>query len=325
MSDAELDAAGVHDPRVRGCYLRCRELNAAHGRTYFLATRLLAPAQRPAVHALYGLARLTDDIVDTAPPGTPVCEVAAHLEELADALQAGLSARVSEHPVLGAVIDAVSRYRIDPDLFRDFFGSMRMDLSVTGYRDRAALEVYMRGSAEVIGLQVLPVLGTVTAADEAAPYAAALGKAFQLTNFLRDVGEDLDRGRVYLPADELAVFGVDRALLEWCMERRTTDPRLRAALAEQHAVTRSVYAYAKTGIAMLDPVSRPCVTTAFCLYGAILDRIETSGFAVFAVRARVGRARRLQVAGPALARAMWARRHYGKSRPPAVAVPGGAR
>jgi phytoene synthase len=94
------------------------------------------------------------------------------------------------------------------------------------------------GSAEVIGLQVLPVLGAVRPQSEAAPYAAALGKAFQLTNFLRDVAEDLDRGRVYLPADELAAFRVDRDLLHWCRDHRRTDTRVRAALAAQHDLAR---------------------------------------------------------------------------------------
>jgi phytoene synthase len=160
----------------------------------------------------------------------------------------------------------------------------------------------------VIGLQVLPVLGTVVPREAAAPHAAALGKAFQLTNFLRDVGEDLDRGRVYLPADELAAFGVDRALLEWCRARRVTEPRVRAALADQHARTREVYAFAQAGIALLEPAARPCVATAFSLYSRILNEIENSGFAVFARRARVGRLRRVAVAGPALAWALWARR-----------------
>ena len=96
------------------------------------------------------------------------------------------------------------KYGIAWELFDDFLGSMRMDLTITDYPDRAALDRYMYGSAEVIGLQLLPVLGTVCAREEAAPYAAALGKAFQLTNFLRDVDEDLERGRIYLPADELA-------------------------------------------------------------------------------------------------------------------------
>jgi 15-cis-phytoene synthase len=323
MTGAELDAAGIRDPLLRGSYERCRELNAAHGRTYYLATMLLGRAQRPGVHALYGLARWADDIVDTAPPGTAPGQVAARLERLADDLEAGLLSGASDHPILAAVIDTAARYRINAALFRDFFASMRMDLAVTDYPNRAALDVYMYGSAEVIGLQVLPVLGSVVPLAEAAPYAAALGKAFQLTNFLRDVGEDLDRGRVYLPADELAAFGVDRALLQWCRDRRTTDPRVRAALADQHAITRSVYAYAKTGIAMLDPVSRPCVATAFLLYGGILDRIEDCGFAVFAQRARVGQLRRLQVAGPAMARAVWARRR-GLARRPAIPVPEGA-
>jgi len=178
---------------------------------------------------------------------------------------------------------------------------------VTSYPDRAALDRYVRGSAEVIGLQVLPVLGTVGPQHEAAPHAAALGKAFQLTNFLRDVAEDLDRGRVYLPADELAAFGVGADLLRWCRAHRRTDPRVRAALADQHATTRAIYRHASAGIALLEPVSRPCVATALALYSEILDRIEDIDFAVFAQRARVGKVRRLQVAAPALARALWAR------------------
>lgn len=315
MIRAELDAAAVRDPLLRAAYERCRQLNARHGRTYYLATKLLPPARRPAVHALYGLARRADDIVDEAPPGTGAGRVAAGLAAVAGALTVGLRAGHSEDPLLAAVVDTAVRYRIAPGLFEDFFASMRMDLTVRGYADRAALDVYVHGSAEVIGLQVLPVLGTVCPVAEAEPYAAALGKAFQLTNFLRDVGEDLDRGRVYLPADELAAFGVDWALLEWCRAHRTTDPRVRAALAEQHARTRESYAFARDGIALLAPESRPCVATALTLYSRILAEIEASGFAVFARRAKVGRLRRIGVAGPALAQALWARRPSRPSRP----------
>ena len=309
MIGTELDAAGLRDPGLRTAYRRCRELNARHGRTYYLATKLLTRAQRPAVHALYGFARWADDIVDTAPPGTDTALIAARLDDLEAGLSAGLRDGHSEHPVLAAVVDTAARYRIAPALFADFMRSMRMDLEVSGYADRAALDTYVRGSAEVIGLQVLPVLGTAGPPAAAAPYAAALGRAFQLTNFLRDVAEDLDRGRVYLPADELAAFGVDRGLLGWCRAHGRTDPRVRAALAEQHAVTRAIYRYAARGIALLDPVSRPCVATALTLYSGILDRIEDADFAVFAQRARVGTLRRARVAAPALARAVWARGH----------------
>ncbi|MGH3096679.1 MAG: phytoene/squalene synthase family protein [Streptosporangiales bacterium] len=292
---------------LRAAYRRCRELNARHGRTYYRASTLLTRAQRPAIHALYGFARWADDIVDTPPPGSGPAELRAHLDRLGGDLTSALRRGYSDHPVLAAVVDTAARYRIAPELFDDFLDSMRMDLTVTEYPDRASLERYVRGSAEVIGLQVLPVLGTVVPAEEAAPYAAALGRAFQLTNFLRDVAEDLDRGRVYLPLDELAAFGVDRDLLTWCRTRRRTDSRVRAALAEQHATTRAVYRFARTGVAMLHPVSRPCVSTALVLYSEILDRIENSDFAVFTHRATVGTARRTQVAGGALVRALWAR------------------
>ncbi|GLY69604.1 phytoene/squalene synthase family protein [Amycolatopsis taiwanensis] len=300
-------AAGRSDPWLRAAYQRCERLNARHGRTYYLATRLLPRARRPAVHALYGFARWADDIVDNPPPGTTAEMIAARLDELGGALFAGLRRGHSDHPVLAAVVDTASRYGLGEALFRDFLASMRMDLTVTDYPDRAALDVYVHGSAEVIGLQVLPVLGTVVRPEEAAPYAAALGKAFQLTNFLRDVAEDLDRGRVYLPADELGTFGVDRHLLAWCRSTGRTEPRVRAALADQHAITRAVYDFARQGVELLRPVSRPCVATALVLYSEILDRIEDSGFAVFSHRARVGWARRARVATGALPRALWVR------------------
>jgi phytoene synthase len=170
----------------------------------------------------------------------------------------------------------------------------------------------MHGSAEVIGLQMLPVLGTVCPREEAAPYAAALGKAFQLTNFLRDVDEDLQRGRVYLPADELAAYRVDRDILTWCHTNRRTDVRVRKALTEQHAATRRVYEVARKGIEMLDPRSRPCVAAAYTLYSEILDRIENIDFAIFDQRATVGTGRRLQVAGIGLCRAWRARLTHGR-------------
>lgn len=313
MIRSELDAAGVRDPALRDAYLQCRMLNAEHGRTFFLATRLLAPEQRPAVHALYGFARRADDILDDFDAGLTESQRAERLQRLSTQLFNQLVQHQDDgdDPCLRAVVHTAHRYGIPWEMFDDFLTSMRMDLTVTDYPDRAALERYMHGSAEVIGLQMLPVLGTVVAREEAAPYAAALGKAFQLTNFLRDVDEDLQRGRVYLPADELAAHRVDRDMLAWCHVTRRTDARVRRALTEQHATTRRVYEFARRGIELLDVRSRPCVAAAYTLYSEILDRIENIDFAIFNQRATVGTGRRLQVAGLGLAQAWRARRTHG--------------
>lgn len=296
MTDRELTAAGITDPALRHDYTECRRLNARHGRTYFLATRLLPSAHRPAVHALYGFARRADDIVDDLSAGTAPAERAAALSawerELVDGLRTGLS----REPVVRALADTVRRHHIAHRHFTDFMTSMRMDLDTPGYADYAALRAYMHGSAAVIGLQMVPVLGTVTTPEEAEPHAAALGVAFQLTNFVRDVGEDLDRGRVYLPADLLAAHGVDRGLLRWSRQTGRSDPRIRAALEDAGALTRAVYREAEPGIAMLAPVSRPCVRTAFRLYSQILDAAAAAGWPVLHRRVTVSRPRRAALA-----------------------------
>ncbi|HEX8519334.1 MAG TPA: phytoene/squalene synthase family protein [Pseudonocardia sp.] len=304
---AELDAAGITDPALRDAYATCRALNAAHGRTYFLATRLLPPARRPAVHALYGFARYADEIVDDLGDDRPVTEKAAQLDALTAAMQDALRGGPTDVPVLAALADTARRYAIDHAHFTDFMVSMRMDTTVTEYATFDELAVYVHGSAAVIGLQMLPILGTTVPRAEAEPPAAALGVAFQLTNFLRDVGEDLDRGRVYLPRDELAAFGVDRDLLAWCRRTRRRDPRVRRALAHLVAHTRGTYRRAEPGVAMLEPVSQACVRCAFVLYRGILDEIEAADYDVLARRVTVPNRRRAAVALPGLARALTAR------------------
>ncbi|SDC47484.1 phytoene/squalene synthase family protein [Streptomyces prasinopilosus] len=296
MTRRELDAAGITDPALRADYTRCRRLNARHGRTYFLATRLLPVERRSAVHALYGFARWADDIVDDLGRPRAPEERDLLLRRLEGDLAHGLRTGGGDEPVVRAVADTSARYGIEHALFADFLASMRSDLHVTDYPTYADLRAYMHGSAAVIGLQMLPVLGTVTPREEAAPHAADLGVAFQLTNFLRDVGEDLDRGRVYLPADLLAAHGVDRPLLEWSRRTGRRDARIRAAFAAAEAMTRKVYRAAEPGIAMLDPRVRPCIRTAFVLYRGILDAIAEQGYTVLHRRAVVSRGRRAATA-----------------------------
>ncbi len=311
---AELDAAGITDPALRAGYAVCRALNAHHGRTYFLATRLLPAARRPAVHALYGFARYADEIVDDLGDARPAAEKAAQLDALGAQLRQALAGEAAQetaqHPVLAAVADTARRYALDPAHFADFLASMRMDTEVAEYATFDDLGRYMHGSAAVIGLLMLPVLGTVVPSEEAEEPAAALGVAFQLTNFLRDVGEDLDRGRVYLPTQELAAFGVDRELLVRCRHTRTPHPRVRRALAHLVAHTHGVYRRAEPGIGMLEPVSRECVACAFTLYRGILDRIEAADYDVLNRRVSVPRRTRAAVAFPALVRALVARARH---------------
>ncbi|MFJ9424589.1 phytoene/squalene synthase family protein [Streptomyces sp. NPDC101249] len=326
MSERELDAAGVTDPALRQAYAWCRRLNARHGKTYFLATRLLPVSRRSAVHALYGFARWADDIVDVGGAASTAEERGARLDGLRLELERGLRDGRTEEPVVRALADTADRFGIDHRYFTDFMAAMRADLAVTDYPTYADLRRYTYGSAEVIGLQMLPVLGTVVPREEAAPHAAALGVAFQLTNFLRDVGEDLDRGRVYLPADLLAAHGVDRELLRWSRDTGCGDVRITAALRAFEALNRTVYREAAAGLALLEPVSRPCVRTAFVLYGAILDAVAEDGYRSVLRRAAVPRRRRATVALDGLTRVCAARlrARAGSGHRAAGCRPGGA-
>jgi phytoene synthase len=189
---------------------------------------------------------------------------------------------------MAAVVDTVRRADIDPECFDRFFGAMAMDLTQTAYQTWEDLCGYMEGSAAVIGEMMLPVLQPTSA--EAREPARALGLAFQLTNFLRDVSEDLERGRVYLPQEDLRRFGVD-------IESRTVTDGWRALMAYEIARNRGLYWVADTGINLLPAASARCVGTARVLYAKILDRIEKADYDVFSDRARVPTWRKAATAG----------------------------
>lgn len=297
--DRELDAAGITDPARRADYRHCRALAAEHGRTYFLATRFLPPDARPAVHALYGFTRTADDIVDdvTATVDAKREGLAVLSGQLRDALadeQDAADPRVD--PSVRAAADVARRYELPSAWFEAFLHSMAMDLTVTDYATEAALDEYVYGSAAVIGLMVTPILGTVGPRAAAEPAAAELGVAFQLTNFLRDVGEDLRLGRVYLPADVMAAYGVDRDLLAAQDGHSPVDQRIRALLEDRIAHTRARYRTAEPGIDLLAPRGRRCVRVAHQLYGDILGAIEDADLQVFGPRVRVSRRRRASIA-----------------------------
>jgi phytoene synthase len=286
--------------QLQAAYAHCAAIAARHGKSYHLATRLLTADRRPAVHALYAAARTADDLVDH-----PGADPAGDLAEWSRAVLADLDAGWSDDPVRLALVATFGRYGIPVEHLVDFLAAMTSDLEVTGYADLAALDRYMWGSAAVIGLQVLPVLGTApgVALEEAAPHAIALGEAFQLTNFLRDVGEDADRGRVYLPADLLAAHGVTR---EQLAEKRH-DARFAALMREMVAVVRRRYDDAAPGTPLLAPESRDCVRAATALYGGILTEIERADYRVLDRRVSVSKPRRLAVFARRLTAAQLAR------------------
>ncbi|TYP88356.1 phytoene/squalene synthase family protein [Blastococcus xanthinilyticus] len=286
--------------RLRAAYRHCAAIAAEHGKSYHLATRLLTPDRRPAVHALYAAARVADDLVDV-----PGADPEGDLAEWSRAVLAELDTGWSDDPVRLALVHTYRRYDIPVEHLVDFLAAMTSDLEVTGYADLAALDRYMWGSASVIGLQVLPVLGTApgVAREEAAPHAIALGEAFQLTNFLRDVAEDADRGRVYLPADLMAAHGVTR---EQLVERRH-DARFAALMREMVAIVRRRYDDAAPGTPLLAPESRDCVRAATDLYGGILTEIERADYRVLDGRVSVSRPRRLAVFARRLTAAQLAR------------------
>ena len=273
------------DQDLAAAYERCRELHKRHGRTYYLATRLLPAWKRRHVHALYGFTRYADEIVDQTEALPPV-ERAARLREWSDRFFAG----DTDDLLLPAVLHTIAVFDLDPEDFTKFLRSMAMDLTVTSYPTYADLLDYMEGSAAVIGTMMLPILGSSDRAAAREP-ARQLGIAFQLTNFIRDVAEDLDRGRTYLPDEHLDKFGVTRADLE----RREATPRIKALIAYEVDKANEHYAAAAPGIPLLNPGSQACMRTAFRLYGGILDEVVAADYDVFTKRATVPNKRRAAV------------------------------
>ncbi|MEY4601437.1 MAG: phytoene synthase [Actinomycetota bacterium] len=258
-------------------YALCKDFNKRHGTTYYWSTKVLPADKRPHVHALYGFCRYADDIVDDLGP-VPVAQREAALVSFGERFFRDLAAGASTDPVLMAVVDTVRKFPIDPECFRRFLRSMTMDLTVEKYETWDDLLQYMDGSAAVIGEMMLPILEPHDAA--AFGHARDLGNAFQLTNFLRDVNEDLDRGRVYIPQEDVRRYGVD-------LSKRKCTPEFVELMKFQIARCRTLYVSADDGIAMLPNRSARCIRAARVLYSRILDRIEQQHYDVFAKRASV--------------------------------------
>ena len=297
MSDGADDLDRADD--LNRAYERCRTLHARYGRTYYRATRLLPAWKRRHVHALYGFARYADEIVDSFDSASPDAR-AARLAAWSDALEAGLAGGPISDGVLPAVIHTIAVFDLDPADFTLFLRSMAMDLTVFRYETYADLLDYMEGSAAVIGAMMLPLLGARDRATALGP-ARELGRAFQLTNFIRDVAEDLRRGRVYLPQEDLRRFGVTDTGLAAAVAAGSATPQIKGLIGYEVSRAREHYRSAAAGIDLLAPGSRACIRTAFRLYQGILDEIERADGDVIARRATVRPARRFALVAVSLA------------------------
>jgi 15-cis-phytoene synthase len=279
---------------LASAYERCRELHKRHGRTYYLATRLLPAWKRRHVHALYGFTRYADEIVDRT-EDLPAPDRARKLADWSTAFIRGLDGHPTADPLLPAVLHTIQVFDIDRNDFRCFLASMAMDLTVSDYATYGDLLDYMEGSAAVIGTMMLPILDSTDRAAAREP-ARQLGLAFQLTNFIRDVAEDLDRGRVYLPVEDLAAFDVTPVDLERARMAGTSSDKIRELIAFEVQRARAHYRAAAPGIALLAPSSQGCIRAAYHIYGGILDEIAGQGYDVFTRRATVPNRRRLALA-----------------------------
>ncbi len=252
----------------------CDSVASTYSRSFYLATSLLPGEKRRAIRALYAFCRVTDNIVDS-PADDPE-------KLLATWRRKALSFEPPRDDLVAlAWADTRRRYHIPPRYAEQLIEGVTRDLNQNRYRTFEELTTYAYGVASTVGLMSMHIIGYASAA--AIPYAIKLGVALQVTNILRDVAEDWQMGRVYLPLDELAAYGLD----ETDIAAGRVDDRWRALMRFQIERNRRLYDEAWRGIAMLNPDGRFAVAAAGELYRALLDDIEAHDYAVFSRRAHV--------------------------------------
>jgi phytoene synthase len=248
----------------------CEQKAARSGSSFYYAFRLLPPHRRRAIIALYAFCREVDDVVDeVADPGVARLKLAWWRTEIA-----AVFSGTPQHPIAQALQNVVAEFRLPQEHFQAVIDGMVMDLDQNRYLDFTALERYCHHVAGVVGLLSAEIFGYSDPATR--DYARDLGIAFQLTNIVRDVGEDARRGRIYLPQDELASFGVKEADV---LQRRIT-PAFTALMAYQVARARSWHTRALAKLPRCDRrAQRPGLIMA-AIYRRLLDQIERDGFRV---------------------------------------------
>ena len=276
------ECGSVSAPALRKAYGVCRGVTRAHSRTFYLASGLLSPAKRWAVRALYALCRITDDLVDAPTTAAPV-------DALGEWRRRVLEGRPTPaNAVVTAWINTQSTYHIPRRYTEQLFDGVQRDLAQSRYDTFDDLAAYCYGVASTVGLMAMHIVGFE--GPHAIPYAVRLGVALQLTNILRDIGEDWRAGRLYLPREELEHFGV----AEEDIASARIDERWQALMRFEIDRVRTLYAAALPGVGLLHPDGRLAIAAAAELYQAILDDIEEHAFDVFARLAHTASWEKLQ-------------------------------
>jgi phytoene synthase len=256
-------------------FAHCDSIASTYSRSFYLATSLLPAEKRSAIRALYAFCRTTDDLVD-ASQGDPQ-------RALTTWRRLALTHRPPfDNPVALAWAETRRRYRIPPIYAEQLIEGVTRDLKQKRYQTFEEVAAYAYGVASTVGLMSMHIIGF--SGPQAVRYAIRLGVALQVTNMLRDVAEDYRMGRIYLPLEELADYGLD----EGDIAAGRVDERWRSFMRFQIARNRLLYAEAWPGIAMLNRDGRLAVAAAGELYRAILDDIEAHDYDVFSRRAHVG-------------------------------------
>ena len=265
----------------------CRQIVRTHARTFWLASHFLGAEKRRSTFALYAFCRVADDLVDLAGPvGRDV--TAQRVAELRQALNDALAGRPNG-PVFRELHRAVQRHDVPPGVLRELLDGVASDCAPSRYATWPELYNYCEAVASTVGemcTYVFGVVGDDRVRHRALAHARTLGVAMQLTNILRDVGEDARNGRCYLPDDDLARFGLCRAdvLQGLCAD----DSRWRGLMRYEIDRARTLYECAMPGIALLSPDARRCAAACASGYAGILRAIEENGYDSFRERARLG-------------------------------------
>lgn len=274
---------------------RCRQIVRTHARTFWLASHFLGAEKRRSAYALYAFCRLADDLVDlgaTSSPENTTSRLAAYRRQLDDALAGRPSG-----PVFRELHRAVTMHEVPAVVLHELLDGIARDCTPSRYESWPELYRYCEGVASTVGEMCTHVFGVRGGADtrrRALAHARVLGVAMQLTNVLRDVGEDARNGRCYLPDEDLARFGLTRD--DVLAGVRPSDPRWRSLMTFEISRARALYDCAAPGIALLAPDAQRCATACAVGYAAILGALEAIGYDNFASRARLGIGARAAVA-----------------------------